>query len=206
MTRRPPTRPEPLAGLLDAWLDHEGRSHRPDRRAGARAVRVLHAFARLGPQVSTHAWATALRGTTLFVEVDQPVWLTELSFLEKEMIAKLNQLVGEPAVHAVRLRLASRRPRGTGAPSDDKHGDAHGDPRPRPRAPLSVEARRALDAESAGIADPELRALVLRAAGVAPPRAAGAERGSIDASPRGAPRLSAPPADAGRPRRPSTRR
>jgi hypothetical protein len=191
MTRRPPTRLEPLSGLLDAWLDHERRSHRPDRRAGALAVRVLHAFGRLGPQVSAHAWATALRGTTLLVEVDQPVWLTELSFLEREMVAKLNQLVGEPAVRDVRFRLASRRPRGTGAPTDA--------PPTRARAPLSPEARRALDAESAGIADPELRAIVLRAAGASPPGPAAPPRAP-------GPRLSAPPADAGRPRRPSRRR
>jgi hypothetical protein len=203
MTRRPITRPEPIAGILDAWLDREGRSHRPDRRAGALAVRVLHAFARLGPQVCAHAWATALRGTTLLVEVDQPVWLTELSFLEKEMVAKLNRLVGEPAVRAVRFRLASRRPRGTGAP-DDSRADASR----RSRAPLSAEARRALDAESARIADPELRALVLRASGATSAPEPSAEPASARplATPRAEPRLSAPPAGAGTPRRPSRRR
>ena len=44
---------------------------------------------------------------TVFVETDNPSFAQELSFSKKQMIERLNRLIGEPLVKDLRIRIAS---------------------------------------------------------------------------------------------------
>jgi predicted nucleic acid-binding Zn ribbon protein len=62
----------------------------------------------VGPQVAAHAQPKAVRAGTLVVEVDDPVWATQLKLLEDGILNRLAASVGPAAVKAVHVRVARR--------------------------------------------------------------------------------------------------
>ena len=99
----------------------------------------------------------------LYVRVANASWMQELSFLRDALADKANRMVGDPPlVQSVRLHVEPRRD----ADKDDEDVVAalarrrRPRPLPRPRPPIDAAGRARIDAESAGVADAELREII----------------------------------------------
>jgi predicted nucleic acid-binding Zn ribbon protein len=92
--------PHPLADSLDAVV----RSLR-----GASAKATAGVFGRwedaVGPHVAAHARPAVLDAGTLIVDVDEPGWATQLRFLERELIDRLQAFAGDDAVRKIEVRV-----------------------------------------------------------------------------------------------------
>jgi predicted nucleic acid-binding Zn ribbon protein len=64
----------------------------------------------VGESIAAHARPAKLSGETLVIDVDEPIWRTQLSFLERELVARLEAVVGGGVVARVEVRV--RPPRG----------------------------------------------------------------------------------------------
>src|SRR5262245_45916720 len=70
-------------------------------------MKVFAAFAKIGAPVTEHAEPIMLRGGILTLNVADSAWLTELTFLKKEILDRVNRGLQKPAVRDVRLKLGS---------------------------------------------------------------------------------------------------
>ncbi len=88
-------------------------------RQGLKAQRAAEVFpAVVGEQISAHAWAEGVRGDTLLVVTDSPVWSHQLQMLEPELVGKLREaLGGDCPRQAASIPVRVQAPRvGSGAP------------------------------------------------------------------------------------------
>lgn len=74
-------------------------------------MRVFAAFEKLGPPFTQHAEPVHLRAGVLSLVVDDSTWLTEMTFLQPELIGRINQLIGREVVKEIRLRLGKLSPK-----------------------------------------------------------------------------------------------
>lgn len=63
----------------------------------------------VGAAVAAHAWPVSLRGGTLVVGVDEPIWCTQLGFLETDLVRRLDAVLGAGVVRRAVFRVRSRR-------------------------------------------------------------------------------------------------
>ncbi len=61
--------------------------------------------AAVGDAVSANASPAAFRGRTLLVHVSNSTWLHHLRFLEKDLIAKLNEAMGQGEVQKIQFKI-----------------------------------------------------------------------------------------------------
>src|SRR5262245_47392936 len=59
----------------------------------------------VGDDVASRARLVAVREGVATIVVDSPPWATQLRFLELELVARANAVVGEPAVRAITVRI-----------------------------------------------------------------------------------------------------
>ena len=59
----------------------------------------------VGKDIARRAKAVSIRGKTLFVEVENSMWLQELSLLREGIIAKINTVVGSDVVDEIIFRI-----------------------------------------------------------------------------------------------------
>ena len=99
-----PSRPRPLSSLLDAL------TKALDLEKGLSAHRAAEIWAEVaGPDIAAHAWAHAVRGETLEVRTDSPVWAHQLQLLEPELVARMRSALGADCpVQHIRFRSGSR--------------------------------------------------------------------------------------------------
>jgi predicted nucleic acid-binding Zn ribbon protein len=65
----------------------------------------------VGPEVARHSRPVAMRGRTLEVDVDSPVWGQQLQLLRPELLSALAAVLGEDAPSDLRFRVGYiRRP------------------------------------------------------------------------------------------------
>ena len=83
---------------------------------GYRAVELWPEVA--GERVLEHARAVSFREGVLVVEVDNPAWMNELTYLRHRMVTELNRKLGEDAVREVHLRPS----KGSASPSRPRAG------------------------------------------------------------------------------------
>jgi hypothetical protein len=57
----------------------------------------------VGPQIATRTHPENIRRGTLFVKVSTSVWMQELQFMKKEIIARMNRLYGQETVQNIRF-------------------------------------------------------------------------------------------------------
>jgi hypothetical protein len=55
-----------------------------------------------GDNLAAHARPTKLAGGTLVIAVDDPAWATQLTWLEGDLVARCNEVLGAVAVTATR--------------------------------------------------------------------------------------------------------
>lgn len=70
---------------------------------------IDHWSAAVGPDAATHSRAVGLRGDTLMVEVDHPVWMQELKFMDREIVGKLAKISGQENIRGIRFSLHRKR-------------------------------------------------------------------------------------------------
>lgn len=141
--RKPVAVIDVLSGLLGKLQDEQVK------RTGTRSLEVFTAFDKIGPPVTDHAEPVFLRGGVLTLRVSGSTWMTELSFLEGRIVARINELVGRKAVKGLRLSLGNVRRRA---------------PKKPPKRALTAEERSEVEAWTAGIDDDAVRAAVQKAA------------------------------------------
>lgn len=133
-------------------LDPSGARGTRARRSSLDFVEVFRVFRTLGPPISNHMEPVELRGGVLALVVDEAAYLTELSFLKAKLIAELNARLRSRkiVIRDLRARLGRLPKSRTGAVAEE------------PKLSPAEEAR--VEAATEVIRDPELRAIVARAA------------------------------------------
>ena len=80
------SRPERVGTVVDALLDRIGIRGRVERAATAASWAES-----VGPHIARVTRATRVRGRTLFVEVENASWLTELNMMKRSLLEGLNK-------------------------------------------------------------------------------------------------------------------
>ena len=62
----------------------------------------------VGESVAGHAKPVAVRQGTLVVDVDDPVWATQLRWLGDDLLGRLAEAVGSPVAERVEIRVGRR--------------------------------------------------------------------------------------------------
>ena len=62
----------------------------------------------VGSDLATKISAVAINGSELIVRVDDPVWASQISWLEKQLLDKITRLVGEEKITSIRVRTTSK--------------------------------------------------------------------------------------------------
>ena len=65
----------------------------------------------VGEAVARRARATGFEDGLLIVEVDSPAWVSQIGFLKRDYIVKINQRLGEGVIRDIRF-IAARGGRG----------------------------------------------------------------------------------------------
>lgn len=60
----------------------------------------------VGEQIAAHASPSSLRDGVLVVTVDEPVWATQLRWLEADLLRRLDGILGDGAVTKIEVQIA----------------------------------------------------------------------------------------------------
>ncbi len=104
----------------------------------------------VGTAIARHARPKVLRGRKLFLTVDSPAWMQQLSLMKPVIIEKLGGSLGQDLVREIALNLGE-----IGVPEDHR-------PEIRTRVPLDAAEGERIDRIVEGIADPEIRTALRR--------------------------------------------
>lgn len=105
----------------------------------------------VGPAIASHAHPMSLRGTKLFLAVDSPAWMQQLSLLRPEIIEKLNRVLGKDKVKEIVLNLG------------DVPGAVRRSDQPEPvRRELTSEERQKIEGFVGEVRDDEVRQAIRR--------------------------------------------
>jgi hypothetical protein len=63
----------------------------------------------VGPVVADHCWPVSLRKGVLVVGVAEPIWHTQLTYMQHEILERLASVVGPGTVSRVDVRVRPRR-------------------------------------------------------------------------------------------------
>jgi predicted nucleic acid-binding Zn ribbon protein len=103
MSHRPPRKPSltPVGDVLSAMLKQQGIGERITQ-----ATAVDDWAALVGPQIAAVTTARSVTADgVLWVHVKTAAWMTELSLLAPELLAKLNAGEGRAPIRQLRFRL-----------------------------------------------------------------------------------------------------
>jgi hypothetical protein len=98
----------------------------PDLKDGIGEARVLELWSKaMGEPLNRHAKAVSMKGTTLFVAVEHPVWKKELHSNKSLALKKLNEVLDRElgpgtGIRVQDLFLVSPNPSFSGNPSKSK--------------------------------------------------------------------------------------
>jgi hypothetical protein len=104
----------------------------------------------VGSVIARHARPLSVRGKKLFLSVDSPAWMQQLSLLKPEIIEKVNSNLGKDAIKDITLRLGEITP--AEWPAEDSLVPL----------PLDREDREKIEQYVGAIHDPETREVVRR--------------------------------------------
>jgi predicted nucleic acid-binding Zn ribbon protein len=103
----------------------------------------------VGEQIAARARPAGFRDGTLTVIVDNAPWMQQLTYLKKQIIARLNESIGEEMVKDIYLKAGSRATPVSQAP-----------PQPMPCRTLSPQEQQQIQDSTSDVPDPELRLLI----------------------------------------------
>lgn len=101
----------------------------------------------VGSRIASHAQPAAFRDGILTLRVDSAPWMQQLTFLKRELIAKVNVELGEELVKDLYMKGGKVAPL-----SEEK-------PKAATRRQLTEEERNWIAEQAASVDDPELRAV-----------------------------------------------
>jgi predicted nucleic acid-binding Zn ribbon protein len=101
-------KPRVLEEILQAWLKSSGVE-----RAVAAGRLIEEWESIVGPRISAASRPIDVRGKTLVIEVEDPVWRNELSLLQGTILDEISRRPALPEVRAI--RFVGRRGGGRGA-------------------------------------------------------------------------------------------
>lgn len=104
----------------------------------------------VGERIAAHAQPSAYREGTLTVTVDSAPWMQQLTYLKKELIAKVNEEFGQEMVREIYMKAGRIAP-----PAQEK-------PHVPKRRELSTTEETEITEQTASISDPELRTVLER--------------------------------------------
>jgi hypothetical protein len=138
-------RPTPLADLLNSVF-----AGTPTEKRLKEGKIWLVWDAAVGAQIANRARPVRFSAGVLTIAVNTAPWMQQLNYLKETLVTKLNAALGEPLVQDIYLKVGvpGRSQPATGAHVPKKHSQA-----------LSVAERERIQAETASISDPELRAV-----------------------------------------------
>ncbi len=106
----------------------------------------------VGSLIAGHAQPVSVRGNKLFLAVDSPAWMQQLSLLRPEIIEKVNAALGRQIIREIGLNIGELSPAG----------------KPRERGEravpieLSPDERAMIERTVNGISNPEVRQALRR--------------------------------------------
>lgn len=100
----------PLKDALESLMLRSGLAK---GAAGHRAVDIWEEVA--GPAVAKKTAAVRVAGDVLYVDVDSPVWASQLTFMKADLLERINSRIGEEVLRDIRFRSRSIK-RQTAAP------------------------------------------------------------------------------------------
>lgn len=62
----------------------------------------------VGVDLAAKISAVAVSGSELIVRVDDPVWASQISWLESQLLDKITRLIGEEKITAIRVRTTPK--------------------------------------------------------------------------------------------------
>jgi hypothetical protein len=105
----------------------------------------------VGAVIARHAQPQGVRGKKLFLSVDSPAWMQQLSLLKPEIIEKVNRNLGKDAIKEIALKLGEivpmKGPQAEEAPA---------------RLPLNAEEREKIEQYMREVHDPDVREAIRR--------------------------------------------
>ena len=100
------TRPRQIGDILRTLMGRESY------RAGLAKGRLLEEWESIvGPRISAVSRPIDVRGETLLLEVEDPVWRSEIALMHDEIVARLAERSETPVVRTI--RCVGRRTGGT---------------------------------------------------------------------------------------------
>lgn len=146
--RKSPPSPSPLSSILPS-LSHLNLA------AKLREYKVAKAWSEcVGDAISKKAWPERLMGTTLYCNVANSAWTTELNYQKAGIMERLNESLGYKAVTEIILKIGPVRTRYKAPPVP-----------PRQWKELTPEDNSFINGVTAGIKDDKLKALIKRVIG-----------------------------------------
>ncbi|MEE9613909.1 MAG: DUF721 domain-containing protein [Thermodesulfobacteriota bacterium] len=143
-------KPSNIGSVLDRTFRHLGLN------AKLREYRVKLAWPEaVGRTVSGKTAPIRLMGKVLHVAVASSPWMTELGYHKKDILSKLNRIVGEAAVTEIVFKP------GTVKPLREKTSPQRRPPL-RPRHEITEKERSFIDRTAEAIEDPALKELIKR--------------------------------------------
>ena len=98
-----PPDPRPVSDSLDRVVSSLGVPR------ASTLSRVFASWEELvGDAIAAHSRPRSLRGGSLVVAVDEPVWATQLTWLETDLVIRLNEVLGEGQIERIEVRVQPR--------------------------------------------------------------------------------------------------
>ena len=106
MAKRRRSKPRPIGPVVGQVLEDLGLD------AARQAFRIGELWEEVvGPEVARHCRPVAVRGNVLEAEVDSSVWCQQLQMEREQLLAALQETLGDGAPSDLRLRVGyNRRP------------------------------------------------------------------------------------------------
>ena len=120
----------------------------------------------VGPRVAARSWPERVRDGLLYVRVSSSAWLHELSFLEEELVSRINAALGDPPmVNAIRFHLGAHQRSDSNRVANAERRQHRRKLEKRSLPPPATGADLArIEAEAASfVEDPELREAIAEA-------------------------------------------
>ena len=107
----------------------------------------------VGPRIAEHATPLGVKKKRLAIAVESPAWSQQLTFLKRDILTKIAELLGPGVIEDIYL---------TGGREKESSDGPAQEPEPFETVPLDAETSRAIDNAVANLTDTGLRKALRR--------------------------------------------